>query len=124
GAYAVALYLLRAELGSNQLVEWWGSAAQYLAIVIPSTLALAVLVSSDIVLVKHFFGAQQAGEYSAVAAIGRAIFWGASGVAAVLFPKVAFRAAKGEATSLVVLASFVLVGLGGLISYAVFCLKK
>src|SRR5207253_650681 len=49
----------------------------------------------------------------AVAAIGRAVFWGATGVATVLFPKVAYRGAKGQKDSHLVAASLLLVALGG-----------
>jgi O-antigen/teichoic acid export membrane protein len=111
--YLVAWWLLRSKHSVDTDRDWWRRAARYLAIVLPSTLALALLLSTDVVLVKHYFSSREAGEYSAVAALGRAIFWGASGVAAVLFPKVVFRSTKGEHASGVVLASIALVALGG-----------
>jgi O-antigen/teichoic acid export membrane protein len=75
-------------------------------------------LSTDVLLVKHFFSSHAAGEYAAVAALGRAIFWGASGVAAVLFPKVVFRGAKGQTGAPLVGASLFLVALGGLVGLA------
>ncbi len=80
----------------------------------PSTLALAVLLSSDVLLVKHFFTSRAAGEYAAVAAIGRAIFWGATGVASVLFPKMIYRESQGSSGSPLFTASMALVVIGGL----------
>jgi len=77
-------------------------------------LALAVLLSTDVLVVKHYFPSRQAGEYSAVAAFGRAIFWGATGVAGVLFPKVVFRESQGRSGLPLVGASLGLVALGGL----------
>jgi O-antigen/teichoic acid export membrane protein len=115
-AYFVALWLLRARGSGHYDIGWWRPAARYLTIVLPSTLALALLLSADVVLVKHYFGAREAGGYSAVAAIGRAIFWGATGVAAVLFPKVVFRSAKGQRASLVVVSSLTLVVVGGFVA--------
>jgi O-antigen/teichoic acid export membrane protein len=112
--YLVALRLLRRPLAVSSNVSWWRPAAKYLAVVLPSTLSLAVLLSADVLLVKHFFPTRAAGEYAAVAALGRAIFWGASGVAAVLFPKVVFRVTQGRSGSHLVSASLVLVALGGL----------
>jgi hypothetical protein len=53
-----------------------------------------------------------------MAALGRAIFWGASGVAAVLFPKIVFRGTRGQSGSPLVGASLLLVGLGGLAGLA------
>jgi O-antigen/teichoic acid export membrane protein len=113
--YAVAHRMLRRKLSMTSLHLSWRAAASYLAVVIPSTLALAVLLSTDVLLVKHFFPSRAAGEYAAVAAIGRAIFWGASGVAAVLFPKVVVRRTKGQGGTNLVVASLLLVALGGLL---------
>lgn len=114
--YLVALRLLRRRLSIKPNLPWWRPAARYLAVVLPSTLSLAVLLSADVLLVKHFFPMRTAGEYAAVAAIGRAIFWGASGVAAVLFPKVVFRATQGTSGAPLVSASLLLVAIGGFAS--------
>jgi O-antigen/teichoic acid export membrane protein len=111
--YVAALGMLRSKPAASD-AAWLGPAASYLAVVVPSTLALGLLLSTDVVLVKHFFGPREAGEYSAVAAMGRAIFWGATAVATVLFPKVVFRSARGEPAAVVVVSSLLLVALGGL----------
>jgi O-antigen/teichoic acid export membrane protein len=112
--YLVAWRMLRRKLSIKPRVPWLRPAARYLAIVLPSTLALAVLLSADVLLVKHFVPPRQAGEYSSVAALGRAIFWGATGVAGVLFPKVVFRESTGRSGLPIVGASLGLVALGGL----------
>ncbi len=85
-----------------------------LAVILPSTFSLSVLLSVDVLFVKHFFSSQLSGEYAAVAALGRAIFWGASGIAIVLFPKVIFRRTKGLNGFLLVNASVLLVALAGI----------
>jgi O-antigen/teichoic acid export membrane protein len=112
--YLVALRLLRRRLSIKPNLPWWRPAARYLAVVLPSTLSMAVLLSADVLLVKHYFSTHAAGEYAAVAAVGRAIFWGATGVAAVLFPKVVFRATQGRTGAPLVSASLILVAIGGL----------
>ena len=117
--YAIAVRMVRRKLSIHASLPWLRPAGMYLAIVLPSTLALAVLLSSDVLLVKHYFPTRAAGEYAAVAAIGRAIFWGASGVAIVLFPKVAFRRAQGRSGRQLVASSLVLVVLGGVAGLAV-----
>jgi O-antigen/teichoic acid export membrane protein len=117
--YCVALAMLRRKLSIMPSMWWWRPAASYLAVVVPSTLALGVLLSTDVLLVKHFFPTRAAGEFAAVAAFGRAIFWGAAGVAAVLFPKVVFRGANGQSGSPLVRLSLFLVLLGGLAGLAV-----
>jgi O-antigen/teichoic acid export membrane protein len=112
--YLVALGLLRKRLAIRTNLSWRRQAARYLAMVLPSTLSVAVLLSADVLLVKHWFPSRAAGEYAAVAALGRAIFWGASAVAAVLFPKVVFRTTQGTSGSHLVGASLLLVAVGGL----------
>ena len=116
--YAVAVLGLRRKLSIRSSASWRRPAARYLAIVLPSTLALGVLLSTDVLLVKHYFSTQAAGQYSAVAALGRAIFWGATGVATVLFPKVIARRVGGESGIHLILVSVALVGLGGLLAFA------
>lgn len=115
--YLVALRVLRRRLAIGSQVSWWRPSVRYLAVVLPSSLSLAVLLSADILIVKHVFPTRAAGEYAAVAALGHAIFWGASGVAAVLFPKVVFRATHGASGSHLVGASLILVAAGGLAAF-------
>jgi O-antigen/teichoic acid export membrane protein len=110
--YLAARWMLRRRLSNKPRLPWLRPAAAYLALILPSTLALAVLLSTDVLFVKHVFPGRIAGEYAAVAAIGRAIFWGAAGVAGVLFPKVIFREAQGHDGSLLIVASMFLVALG------------
>jgi len=118
-SYAVAFWLLRQRLSIRFTQPWLRPALRYLALILPSTLALSVLLSADILLVKHFFTAREAGEYSAVAALGRAIFWGAAGVAAVLFPKVIYHESQGGSGSRIVGLSLGIVAAGGIGGLAV-----
>lgn len=117
--YLVAWRMLRRRLSIHPRLPWLRPAVAYLALIVPSTLALAVLLSTDVLVVKHFFPSRQAGEYAAVAAMGRAIFWGAAGVAGVLFPKVVFRESQGRSGIPLISASLVLVALGGLAGLAI-----
>jgi O-antigen/teichoic acid export membrane protein len=118
-SYGVAFWLLRQRLSIRFTQPWLRPALRYLALVLPSTLALSVLLSADVLLVKHFFTAREAGEYSAVAALGRAIFWGAAGVAAVLFPKVIYHESQGGSGSRIVGLSLGFVAAGGIGGLAV-----
>jgi O-antigen/teichoic acid export membrane protein len=118
-AYVLAYVILRQRVSIDTPGSLWRPAVAYLAVVIPSTIAIAVLLSADVLLVKHYFSAQAAGEYAAVAALGRAIFWGANGVSIVLFPKASVRTARRQSSSNLVVASLMLVGLGGLFGFGV-----
>ncbi len=111
--YLVALRLVRRKLALRARLSWFRPALSYLALVVPSTLALAVLLGADVLLVKHFFPPRQAGQYAAVVALSRAIYYGAGGIAAVLFPKVIFRETQGKSGAQLVLLSLALVVLGG-----------
>ncbi len=119
-SYAITFWLVRRRLAIRFTQPWLGPALRYLALILPSSLALSVLLSADVLLVKHFFSGRAAGEYSAVAAVGRAIFWGAAGVAAVLFPKVIHRESQGRNGSRIIGASMGLVAIGGVAGLALF----
>jgi O-antigen/teichoic acid export membrane protein len=121
-AYIVARWLLRRKFAIRARWAWWRPAVGYLSIVLPSTLAVAVLLSADILVVKHFFSARMAGEYAAVAALGRAIYWAAAGIAVVLFPKVIVRETGGKSGSELILASLLLVWLGGTVALTMLAL--
>ena len=59
-------------------------------------LGLTSLYSMDIVLARHFLTAQESGLYSAVATLGKVIFYASSAVITVLFPVLSERTAKKE----------------------------
>ena len=117
-SYGITVWLVRHRLSIRFTQPWLRPAVRYLSLILPSTLALSILLSADILLVKHFFNARAAGEYSAVAAVGRAIFWGATGIAAVLFPKLIYRESRGGSGSGIILASVGFVAVGGVASLA------
>jgi glycosyltransferase involved in cell wall biosynthesis/O-antigen/teichoic acid export membrane protein len=120
--YLIAYALLRHKMNLRVGRSWWRPAVAYLSVILPSTLSISVLLSADVLVVKHYFPAQAAGEYAAVAALGRAIFWGASGVAIVLFPKVIFRRTQGLSGFLLVNTSVALAALGGLLGLSLLAL--
>jgi len=97
-------------------------ALRSLAVILPGSLALAILFGADVLLVKHFFNAGDAGRYAAVAALGRAIFWGASGIGVVLFPKASLHASRGTTSFHLVIASIGICLLGGIAGFAVLSL--
>jgi O-antigen/teichoic acid export membrane protein len=65
----------------------------------PSALALFGLtsfISSDILLVKHFFDPHQAGLYAGLSLIGRIIFFVSAPIATVMFPMIVQKHSKKE----------------------------
>jgi O-antigen/teichoic acid export membrane protein len=65
---------------------------------IPSALTLFGLISfisSDIILVKHFFDPVQAGQYAGLSLIGRIIFFISAPIGSVMFPIIVQKHSKG-----------------------------
>lgn len=56
-----------------------------------TTLGVIALYSQDVILVKHFFPARDAGIYSSLSVLGKVIFFASSALGFVLFPVVAER---------------------------------
>ncbi len=111
--YGLALLYVRDMFKAPRHVSWEGL-WQFVALMALSSIALTFALSADVIVVQHFFKPRQAGEYAAMAAVGRSIFWLLGGVGAtVVFPKAAFRGAAGQRTTGVVTASSLLaVGCG------------
>jgi O-antigen/teichoic acid export membrane protein len=121
-AYLFALGMVGRPLRPAAQLRESRDAFRSLAVILPSSVALAVLFGADVLLVKHFFNGGDAGRYAAVAALGRAIFWGASGITIVLFPKAALRASQGSSGVHLVLGSVGICLLGGLAGLAILSL--
>lgn len=71
------------------------------------SLTMASLYSTDLLLVKHFFSAHQAGIYAAMSNLGKIIFFGAGPISQVMFPVVSRRQSQGQGYQKVILLSIV-----------------
>jgi O-antigen/teichoic acid export membrane protein len=72
-------------------------------------LGMTALYSMDIVLAKHYLSSYDAGIYSAVAVLGKVIFYASSAVGTVLFPVLSERFAQGKDTFPIIRLSVILV---------------
>ncbi len=79
-------------------------------------LGITSLYSTDIILVRHFFSAHDAGLYAALAILGKIIFYASSAVPIVLFPIASERVATGSKTKKLIFSA---VGIVGAISVAI-----
>lgn len=68
-------------------------------------LGITSMFSTDIILVRHFFAAGEAGLYAALAILGKIIFYASSAITFVLFPVLSERTAKGEGTKKLVFSA-------------------
>jgi len=64
--------------------------------VLMSEISLILINNSDVLIVKHFFNSVAAGQYAALALIGRIVFFGTWSVVITMFPLVAQKAHRGE----------------------------
>jgi O-antigen/teichoic acid export membrane protein len=84
-----------------------------------SSLAFAVLGFADVVAVKHFLDADQAGLYGALSLIGKIFLFAVGFIPQVVLPKVARRVAAGRGSGAYLVYSVATVGLVGAIGIAI-----
>ncbi len=77
--------------------------------VLLSSLALTSFYTTDILLVKNLFPANEAGLYASLALLGKVVFFASSSINLVMFPLVSGKRAKGENYKKVFLISWLLV---------------
>src|SRR4030043_1931613 len=61
-----------------------------------SSVATTSFFTSDVILVKHFFSAHDAGIYASLSTLGKIVFYGTAPISAVMFPMISKRHAKGQ----------------------------
>ena len=85
--FFITLYLLRdLPKSGSQRMEISGLGA-YAGLAFVAILAFSMLTNVDVVLVKHFLDADTAGNYAAIAVLGRAALFVPMGIALAMFPK-------------------------------------
>lgn len=84
---------------------------RYVGYALGGLLAVMLLLSLDVVLVKYFFDAHTAGHYAGVATVARIIFFLTASVAQVLLPSVKIGASAKANSSLLIKSLLILTGL-------------
>lgn len=79
-----------------------------------SNIGIISLISVDIILVKHYFSSQVAGQYAALSLMGRSIFYLVSPIVSVLFPLIVQKKERNEKFTGTLLLSVALIGLPSL----------
>lgn len=109
----VGVYVLKKELFSKQEKKVHLKYRDLISYGLPSAMVIFSINSfifTDIILVKHFFTAQQAGLYAGLSLVGRVIFYVASPINTVMFPIITNRFNKKENYKKILLLSLILVG--------------
>ncbi len=83
---------------------------------------LATLINLDIILIKHYFSAEDAGLYAAISTIAKIIFYLLAPIVSVMFPMISEQKTKGNKHYKIFLLSIFLTILGGLIIMSVYTL--
>jgi len=85
--FAVTLFFLRDLVKtSTDKVEIKGFRS-YTALAVLAIAAFTVLTNIDVILVKHYLGAELTGNYSAISTLGKVAFIAPGGIAIAMFPK-------------------------------------
>jgi O-antigen/teichoic acid export membrane protein len=98
---ATWLVALRAGRGLPRAIpldaETRAAVLRFVRPVIVAELGLILINNSDVLIVRRFFPAEEAGQYAALALIGRIVFFATWSVVVTMFPLAAQRHARGEA---------------------------
>lgn len=111
--YAISLFPLKflwRHREENMKIDW-ARIASYATPVFLTILGLTSLYTTDIILVKHFFAAGEAGLYAALAIMGKIIFYAGSTITLVMFPLVAESYENGGQYKNLLAQSVILVSL-------------
>lgn len=103
-------FVLKAKAVNHSLLK--KEAIQFAFPTLMTTLAITMLYNIDVVLVKMFFQAQDAGIYASLNIFGKIIFFASSALLIVLFPMAAERKVSGKEYKSVIRVG--LVGVGGI----------
>ncbi len=117
-AYALSVFQIKTlgkiiHSGSNYKLEKF---LKYSLPVLLQSLAFTSFFTTDVILVKHFLSAHDAGIYAALSTLGKIIFFASSPIAGTMFPIITQRFSKGESYSKVLLAA---IGATAAISFGV-----
>ncbi len=110
-SYLCSFVPLRDYIGRERLRVSLRDLSKYSGAVLLAGVGSMILMNADILLVKHFFPAVEAGQYAAASSIGKIILFLSSPIAGVMFPMVSERHERNEAYHHLVRRTLMLVSL-------------
>lgn len=110
---SITLYLVRNLIkgNRNEPIPEKKEMFRFIFPVFFTNLAITSLVTSDIILVRHFFPSFEAGLYSALSTLGKIVFFAASPVITVILPMVSEAQAANKNFKKTALSGLLLIGL-------------
>lgn len=105
--YAATYVPLKSFMGANEkkLTMTPMSAVYYSVPTFIAVFCITAIYSLDVVLVKHYFSAEEAGLYSSLSVLGKIIFFASNSLTVVAFPMLAERKELGKSYGKIVLLS-------------------
>lgn len=85
----------------------------YAALVLAGSLAITVMYSVDIIVVKHYFDAETAGLYAGIATVARVLFFLTASITQVLMPAIKLRATPTQNRSTLAKSLGLMLAVGG-----------
>jgi len=108
------LYLKKYFIKGNKSYKKSDEVIKFGLPVLVMTISITSLITTDVVLVKHFFDAHQAGIYASISTLGKIIVYGTTPIAAVMFPIIAKRhAANKRSVKVLLLSTLLTFAIGG-----------
>jgi len=107
--FILTLYFLKSTFMKEKRKFDSGKIYKYSFPVAVMLVSLTGFFTIDILLVKHFLSAVEAGYYAAITLLGKVIFFGSMSVSLVMFPKIAELYAVGKDTRKLMLKSLFMV---------------
>jgi O-antigen/teichoic acid export membrane protein len=95
-----------------KLTQLFRSLPEAFGLIFFAAILIALFTNIDVVLIKHFLPASDAGHYSALAILGRMITYGAIAIVTVLLPMASASHAKGDGSSAKLLGRALLIVAG------------
>lgn len=87
----------------------WQKILFYAGPVLATNLGMTSLYSTDIILVRHFFSPLESGLYSALAVLGKIVFFASGAIPVVMFPLISEKYEKGKKYRHILNQSFLIV---------------
>ncbi|MCP4646401.1 MAG: oligosaccharide flippase family protein, partial [bacterium] len=122
-AFILTLYFLKDIVTTSNAKFKTEAVSSYAGWALLAAFSFALLANFDVVLVKHFFTPDDAGDYSAVAVLGKITLYAPAGIAVAMFPKTAGLSQSGMPTRHLfnrALTAVLSIGIAILLVYAFF----
>lgn len=112
-ALLVSHYWIKDKLPSQGKPVLLEAAKRYSWWTLGALVLMALLFNNDVILVKHYLNATQAGLYGALSTVGKIVFFVTAPIAAVMFPLISKQITRNEKHYQLLLGGLGLVGLAG-----------